>query len=56
MLELSSFFDIVIIMHYRDHTPPHFRAIYGDHEVTIDIGTVLVKGVMPIRALSMIFE
>jgi len=24
-------------MYYRDHAPPHFHAIYGEHEATIVI-------------------
>jgi hypothetical protein len=36
MPELSRFLGIVIAMYYRDHAPPHFHAIYGDYEATID--------------------
>ena len=39
MPELSRFLGIVIAMYYRDHPPPHFHAIYGDSEVTIEIAT-----------------
>lgn len=27
----------VITMYYRDHEPPHFHAIYGEHEAQVVI-------------------
>lgn len=56
MPELSRFLGIVIAMYYRDHAPPHFHAIYGDHEATIDINTGHVNGSLPKRALSHVQE
>jgi hypothetical protein len=40
---ISVFYGIVIRMYIRDHDPPHFHAIYGEHEalVAIDTGAVL---------------
>jgi Domain of unknown function (DUF4160) len=29
---LSEFYGIVIYMYWGDHSPPHFHAIYGEHE------------------------
>ena len=52
MPELSRFLGIVIAMYYRDHAPPHFHAIYGDAEVTIEIATGNVNGQFPKRALA----
>ena len=44
MAELSRLLGIVIGMYYRDHAPPHFHAIYGDAEVTIETATGNVNG------------
>ena len=56
MPEISRFLGIVIAMYYRDHAPPHFHALYGDHEVTIEIATGLVNGDFPKRALAHVQE
>jgi hypothetical protein len=56
MPELSRFLGIVIAMYYRDHGPPHFHAVYGEFEVTIDIWTGDVSGEMPKRALAHVQE
>ena len=56
MPEISRFLGIVIAMYYRDHAPPHFHALYGEHEVTIDIATGLVNGDFPRRALAHVQE
>jgi hypothetical protein len=56
MPEISRFYGIVIFMNYLDHDPPHFHARYGDQEVTIEIETGVVRGVMAKRALKLVFE
>jgi hypothetical protein len=56
MPELCRFLGIVIAMYYRDHGPPHFHAIYGGFEVTIEIETGNVQGDFPPRALSHVQE
>jgi hypothetical protein len=56
MPELSRFLGIVIAIYYRDHAPPHFHAVYGEHEATIDIRTGAVTGQLPRRALSHVEE
>ena len=43
-------------MYYRDHGPPHFHAVYGEFEATIDIRTGIVTGEMPKRALANVQE
>jgi hypothetical protein len=53
---ISRFFGVVIAMYWRDHAPPHFHAKYGDDEVTVDIQTGKINGVMSRRALTMIEE
>ena len=56
MPEISRFLGIVIRMYYRDHRPPHFHAEYGDHEVTVEIGTGIVQGRFPRRALTAVLD
>ena len=56
MPEISRFLGIVIAMYYRDHTPPHFHAIYGEYEVTVEIASGAVSGNMPKRALAHVQE
>jgi hypothetical protein len=56
MPELSRFLGIVIRMYYRDHGPPHFHAEYGEFEVVVDLGTGVVDGRFPRRALRHVLE
>jgi Domain of unknown function (DUF4160) len=57
MPEISRFFGIVIRMHFRDHAPPHFHAIYGEFEAEIAVQTLeLLEGRLPPRALGMTIE
>jgi hypothetical protein len=53
---ISRFFGIIIAMYWRDHTPPHFHAKYGDQEIIVEIETGKVTGNMSKRALSMVQE
>jgi Domain of unknown function (DUF4160) len=54
---ISVFYGIVITMYYRDHAPPHFHAVYGEHEATIVIATLSVlTGKLPARALRLVRE
>ena len=52
MLTISMFYGIVIQMFWNDHAPPHFHALYAEHEALIDIRALEV----PRRALSMVVE
>ena len=57
MPEISRFYGIVIKMFFDDHNPPHFHAIYGEHEVLVDINTFAVfAGLLPPRALGLVIE
>ena len=56
MPEISRFLGIVIAMYYRDHAPPHFHALYGEYEVTVEITSGLVNGDFPKRALAHVQE
>ena len=51
------FFGIVIQMFWREHGPPHFHAIYAEHEAVIDIRELRVtRGSLPRRALALVLE
>ncbi|MBA2719224.1 MAG: DUF4160 domain-containing protein [Chloroflexi bacterium] len=57
MPELSRFFGIVIRIHFEDHVPPHFHAIYGEFEAEIAIdGPQLLRGSLPPRGFGMTME
>jgi len=57
MPTISQFFGIVIQMFWREHAPPHFHALYGEHEALIDIRTLeVIAGQLPRRALAMTVE
>ena len=57
MPEICRFFGIVIKMFFDEHPPPHFHAIYGEHEVVIDIhALVVIHGYVPPRVLGMVIE
>ena len=56
MPEVSRFFGILIAIYYRDHAPPHFHAIYGEHEALVVIDSGAVTGYLPTRALSLVQE
>jgi hypothetical protein len=43
-------------MFYRDHAPPHFHAIYGEYEITVEIESGVINGRFPKRALRLVFE
>lgn len=53
MSRLSEFYGIVIYMYFQDHNPPHFHAIYAEHEalVRIDSGEI-IRGRLPKTAPS----
>jgi len=54
---ISSFYGILILMHWNDHAPPHFHARYGEHRAVIEIRTLRVlEGRMPRRALALVLE
>lgn len=57
MPTISSFYGILIQMFWNDHAPPHFHALYAEHEALIDIRTLeVIEGAVPRRALSLILE
>jgi hypothetical protein len=47
----------VITKYYRDHEPPHFHAVYGEHQAQIVIATLApLFGEFPLRALRLVQE
>lgn len=56
MPEISRFLGIVIALFYRDHVPPHFHAVYGDFQITVEIDTGTLEGRFPKRALQHVLE
>jgi hypothetical protein len=40
MPTISEFFGILIRMYWDDHPPPHFHALYGEHEAQYNIATL----------------
>jgi hypothetical protein len=57
MPTISVFFGVVIQMFWREHGPPHFHALYAEHEAIIDIRELRVlRGSLPRRALAMVLE
>jgi len=53
---ISRFLAIAIAILYRDHDPPHFHAIYGEYEITVNIADGVVTGQFPRRALFHVLE
>lgn len=56
MPEICRFLGIVIGMFYGEHGVPHFHAVYGEHEVSVEIETGTVHGEFPPRALQLVLE
>ena len=55
MPRISEFFGISIYMYWRDHSLPHFHAIYGGDEVEITIVDLsILAGRLPPRALGLV--
>ena len=55
MPRLSEFYGIVIYMYFADHNPPHFHAIYAEHEalIRIDDGSS-IRGHLPVTAQRLV--
>jgi len=57
MPRISSFLGVTVYMYWRDHSPSHFHAKYGEYEVLVDIETLQVfEGELPRRALGHVLE
>ncbi len=54
---LSEFYGIRVRMFYADHAPPHFHAIYAEHELIVGISPIAeIAGSAPARVRSMVRE
>lgn len=56
MPEVCRFLGIVIGVFHREHPPPHFHAVYGEYQITVDIQTGVIHGDFPKRALRLVYE
>ncbi len=55
MPRLSEFYGIVIYMYFSDHNPPHFHAIYAEHEALVRIADGgLIRGDLPRTAAHLV--
>ncbi len=54
---IAEFYGILIRMFYNDHAPPHFHAVYGEHELVVGISPIrILDGHAPSRVRSMVLE
>lgn len=57
MPEIARFYGIVIKVFSGDHPPPHFHAIYGEHNALISIELLeIIEGDLPSRAEKLVLE
>lgn len=57
MPTISWFYGIAIRMYVRDHPPPHFHAVYGEHEANVAIETgEVIEGTLPMAAARLVRE
>ena len=57
MPTISVFYGIVIQMFWRDQAPPHFHALYAEHEALIELRDFRdSRGSLPERAMKLVLE
>ena len=56
MPEISRFLGIVIGIFYSEHGAAHFHAVYGEHEISVEVESGKVHGQFPPRALRLVLE
>jgi hypothetical protein len=57
MPEITRFYGIIIKVFFTDHLPPHFHAVYGEHNGVFDINSLaMIEGDLPNRARKMVIE
>ena len=56
MPEISRFLGIVIGMFYSEHGVAHFHAVYGEHEISVEMESGTIHGEFPARALRLVLE
>ena len=50
--EISRFLGIVISMYHQEHGLPHFHAVYGEREVSVELDSGIARGKFPLRHIS----
>jgi hypothetical protein len=56
MPEISRFLGIVIGMFYSEPGVAHFHAVYGEHEISVEMESGTIHGEFPARALRLVLE
>ncbi|MCX6140428.1 MAG: DUF4160 domain-containing protein [Candidatus Kapabacteria bacterium] len=57
MPTISVFYGIVITMFWKEHGVPHFHALYGEYEASIEIESGAVySGALPPRVAKLVRE
>ncbi len=56
MPEISRFLGIVIGIFYSEHGVAHFHAVYGEHEISVELESGTIHGEFPPRALRLVLE
>jgi hypothetical protein len=56
MPEISRFLGIVIGIFYSEHGVAHFHAVYGEHEISVEVESGKIHGQFPARALRLVQE
>ena len=47
----------MIVMHYKEHNPPHFHVKYGDEAGVFSISDLsLIEGKLPPRVIALVLE
>ncbi|MEA2877431.1 MAG: hypothetical protein QOF14_2627 [Hyphomicrobiales bacterium] len=55
MPSVAWFYGIAIRMYLREHPPPHFTAVYGEHEANVSIETgEVIEGLLPKAAARLV--
>ena len=54
--EICRFYGIVLRMLLSEHSPPHFHAVYGEYEVSVDIEDGAINGGFPPEARRLVLE
>ncbi len=57
MPEITRFYGIIIKLFFGDHSPPHFHAVYGEHNALFSIDPLeMIEGDLPPRAKKLVLE
>ena len=56
MPRISTFFGIVVEMHFREHPPPHFHAEHQNQRATFDFDGKLLQGEIQSRTARRLIE